>query len=118
MAQPYVLRGSVILSAAPILFGLNGMFRPEAHLRSLQLPLHAEPEARKLDYMNRADTTFPEEVCPIVENPALTIVELLLIESSAHAVWLEGIIRRRWRAEQSFLEDVDMRLKPREAIRA
>ena len=50
MAHPYMFRGSLILGALPIFFGINGMLRPEAHLSSLLLPLHTEPEARKLDY--------------------------------------------------------------------
>lgn len=50
MTHPYILQGSLALGALPILFGLNGMLRHEAHMRNLQLPLHTEPAARKLEY--------------------------------------------------------------------
>lgn len=31
-------------------FGLNGLFRPDAHLQALEFPAHIEPKAQKLNY--------------------------------------------------------------------
>lgn len=50
MEPHYFFRVSLALSVVPLLFGINGMLRPEAHLKSLEFPLPTEPQARRLSY--------------------------------------------------------------------
>ncbi|KJZ74460.1 hypothetical protein HIM_06056 [Hirsutella minnesotensis 3608] len=50
MEHPIFFRISLALSVTPILFGINGMLRPNAHLRALNFPAHTEPQAKKLNH--------------------------------------------------------------------
>ncbi|KAJ9635315.1 uncharacterized protein PV06_09362 [Exophiala oligosperma] len=48
-AHPFFHNTSLALSVFPLLFGVNAMFRPTAHLQALGFPLHDEPTAKKLN---------------------------------------------------------------------
>ena len=50
MSHPLLYKSSLAISLIPALFGLNGMFRPDAHLRALYFPAHSDPTAHKLSH--------------------------------------------------------------------
>lgn len=46
--HPYFYQGAFAMAFLPSIFGLNAVLRPEAAMRSVQFPVPADPEARKL----------------------------------------------------------------------
>ena len=50
MAHPLFMSAGLTLSTVLALFGINAMFRPDAHLKNLQFPAHTEPHASNLNH--------------------------------------------------------------------
>ena len=50
MSHPIIFNGSLGLGLMLVAMGTNATLRPNAHLKSLEFPVHSEPQLKKLNH--------------------------------------------------------------------